>query len=220
MNAKINPKAFVLALSALILLVFLAILFETRAFSELKQARTAVAAGNFEAADRHYFQAINWYAPWGSSQTAAEELYQMGLAHLREGRKQESFHSFLRLRSALIAARSFYLPRPDLIEAINPFLALFLAENKLGPKADHQAITSEAAVYLNLYDQDPSSNQRWYFLAVLGFLLWIGAGFRLIFIYFKNPNICTPPLGLRSMNVWAFVFIYGYAMWIFAMKMA
>jgi hypothetical protein len=206
--------------SALVFVVFLAALFERRAWDELSRARTMVAGGDFAGADRHYFQALNWYAPWGSSQKAAEELLALGLEHLKAGRKEEAFRSLLRLRSALIAARSFYQPRQDLLDTANPLIALSLAEKRLGPKASRQEVAEQAAFYQLLYSADNSPYQPWDFLVVFSFLLWAGAGFTFIFLHFQTRPPFAPPAG-KWKTTWIplFVFIYGYATWIFSMSM-
>ncbi|MDR2443624.1 MAG: hypothetical protein LBE31_08905 [Deltaproteobacteria bacterium] len=219
MRENLKTKIAVFLFSVLAFLVFMGILTERRARSELELARAAVALGQFDSADRHYFQALNWYAPLGSSQKAAEELLALANNHLKEGRKPLALLSLLRLRSALIAARSFYLPRKDLLEKINPVIAQLLAENKLGHQAneqvlDGQALDAQAKAYLRLYTDLPPMDQKWPFLAVAGFLVWIGGAFEVIKIYFRSQ------VKFNSLVLPLVVFICGYCLWLISLTKA
>jgi hypothetical protein len=206
--------------AALALLAFLAVLLERRAEEELEAARAFAAQGDYKAADRHYFQALNWYAPWGSSQKAADELMALGLEHLRSGRDGQAFQSLLRLRSALVAARSFYQPRPDLLEAATPILAISLARQKLGPEASQEDISSQAAIYHSLYVSAAAREQRWYFLIVFSFLLWVGAAFHFIFSFFRPQGPRERARDRKAAYAAIAVFFYGYLMWLFSMTMS
>jgi hypothetical protein len=216
----VNAMLVVGLAAAALFIVFLGVLFERRAWDELSQARPMVAKGEFAAADRHYFQALNWYAPWGSSQKAAEELLALGLEHLKAGRKSEAYHSLLRLRAALVAARSFYQPRQDILDVANPLIALSLAEQRLGPSAPREAVTDLAAFYQGIYAGGNSPYQPWDFLVVFGFLLWVGASFTFISLRFQPRSPYAPPPN-KWKTTWVplFVFAYGYATWVFAMSM-
>jgi hypothetical protein len=215
-----QKKIIKVLLSIAVFLIFLAGLMEYRAAEELGKARSAREASDFEAADRHYFQALNWYAPWGSSQRAADELMDLGLEHLKEGRREQSYQSFLRLRGALMAARSFYLPRADLIKEINLHLTSYLAEQRLGAEADPEALKAKAAVYLQLYSDNPPLGQGWYFLAVFGFLGWVAAGFRLIVIFFNDRSCFKFKQRLKDSRVFLAAFICAYGLWLLSMSRA
>ncbi|MDR1487856.1 MAG: hypothetical protein LBT62_07705 [Deltaproteobacteria bacterium] len=199
---------------------FWAGLMEYRASGELEKARAFREASNYEAADRHYFQALNWYAPWGSSQTAAEELMELGREHLGQGRHTQAYQSFLRLRGGLMAARSFYLPRADLIEAANPFIALYLAEQKLGPQASRDEINAQAQLYLQLYAENPPIGEGWHFLTIAGFLGWVIAGFRLIAIFFDNRRLLNVRQRFQQGRAVILLFICAYGLWLFSMTRA
>ena len=215
----VNATLVTCLAAVLIFAVFLGVLFERRAWDELSRARRLVAAGDFAGADRHYFQSLNWYAPWGSSQRAADEFLALAMEHLKAGRKPEALQSLLRLRAALIAARSFYQPRQDLLDAANPLIALSLAEIRLGPEASRQEVADRATIYQRLYAGDNSPYQPWDYLVVFGFLLWVGAGFTFIALRFQPRSPFEAPPG-RWRTTWIplLVFAYGYATWVFAMS--
>jgi tetratricopeptide (TPR) repeat protein len=217
-----RPKLLAGLAAAAALLIGLAALMEARASGELGEARALAKAGDFAGADRHYFQALNWYAPWGSSQRAADELMALAVAHLEAGRRPEALQSLLRLRSALIAARSFYQPREDLLAEATPLIALSLARLKLGDAAGREELLAQAAIYQQRYSEDPVRAGIWPLLAVCGFLLWAGAAFRLVFAYFQAPGPHLPlaPRERRALLIISAVFALGYLTWLFSMSQA
>jgi hypothetical protein len=207
--------------AGLLLAIFLAVMLEIRAGSELGRARELAAAGDFDSAHRHFFQALNWYAPWGSSQRAADELMALSLEHLKAGRMDAAFQSLLRLRSGLIAARSFYQPRTDLLETATPLIALSLASLKLGQKASREEIKALAAVYQTLYAAAAKRPQRWYMLMVAGFLLWTGSAFRLVLVVFQpSTGNLSPIARLKSLPASSGALFFGYLLWLVSMRMS
>lgn len=219
-SGRVNSKAAACLAVLLAALVGLAALMERRAGDELYKARELVAAGDYLAADRHYFQALNWYAPWGSSQAAADELYGLALNHLKSGRKAQALQSLLRLRSALLAARSLYQPRRDLLDAASPLIALSLAEMKLGEGAPRELILAKAAFYQLLYSDDPARDQRWLYMIVFSFLLWTGSAFCWVFSFFRERGPLDPPRRRREIYIPLAVTLYGYLTWLFSMSMS
>jgi hypothetical protein len=219
-SANTKPKLLTGLIAALVLFAFLVALIEKRAGAELESARTFAAAGDYAAADRHYFQSLNWYAPWGSSQKAADELLALGLEHLKSGREKEAFQSLLRLRSALVAARSFYQPREDLLEIATPLIALILARQKLGVETAREDIAEQAAIYQALYVSAAKREQRWYFVMVFSFLLWAGSAFYIVFAYFKEKCPLTQAYKRKALYIPLGVFAWGYLMWLFSMTMS
>jgi hypothetical protein len=201
-------------------LIFLACLLEHRAGVELVRAREHRALENFTAADSHYFQALNWYLPWGSPQTAASELAEMAAENLEKGAGREAYQSLLRLRGALLAARSFYIPNKELVERANNAICLFLAAEKLGPAASRDEIREQAGVYYKLYSLDRTPGQSWYFLGVLGFLIWAASGFWFVRVFFGRPTMEGVPVRRAFPLKPALFFIFGYVLWVVAMSMA
>jgi tetratricopeptide (TPR) repeat protein len=219
---KNTLKKVILAVLVLagVYVIFLAFLFESRAGEELRQATASRERGDFAAANRHYFQALNWYAPWGASQRAADDLMGLAMEHFNRGQKTEAYNSLLRLRSGLLAARSFYVPRRDLLEKANALIALYLAEYKLGPEASPQEIMSQALVYAKVYSLETLPKQSWYFFVLVGFFTWVCASFWLITIFFGNKRAILLKMRVKLARVPIFIFIYGYALWIFSMSVA
>lgn len=208
------------AVLAVVYVFFLGLLMEHRAKVELNKAREFRGQEDFDSANRHYFQALNWYAPWGSSQVAADELMEYAIEGFNHGLKLNAFQSLLRLRSGLLAARSFYIPRPDLLEKANVLIALYLAELKLGPQVSQADVRAQAEIYLKLYAIDTVPKQRWYFFVLIGFLLWVLAIFWLIIIFFGQKRQFNFSQRLKKAIMPISIFVYGYALWVFSMSAA
>jgi hypothetical protein len=201
-------------------LIFLGALIENRASDELSKARAYRDIGALDSSSRHYFQALNWYAPWGSSQKAADELMELATDSLNLGLKKDAFQSLIRLRSGLLAARSFYTPRRDLLDKANAIIVLFLAESKLGPQANPADIRLQAETYGHLYSLALLPNQVWYLFIILGFFIWIIASFWLIVIFFGPTRSIYFKMRLKLARIPIAIFIYGYALWVASMSIA
>jgi hypothetical protein len=209
-----------LCVGALVYLVFLFGLLQYRAHSEVVKARDFISQGDLAAADRHYFQALNWYAPVGASQKAADELMALAMENMEAGRKYEAYQSLLRLRGALLAARSFYTPRKDLLVKADELISLYLAQTKLGPGADKSMVRELARIYGSLYSSWNKQGESWYFFAVLGFLLWVWASFWIIRSLFGPASLGKLTSRLRKAVIPLSIFVYGYILWLFSMSIA
>jgi hypothetical protein len=192
---------------------------EAKASRELKLARNARPHSS-ETAARHYFQALNWYAPWGSSQTAAKELRDLAVKLKEEGRTEAAYQAFLRLRGALYAARSFYVPRKDLLTEANEFLANYLADQKIrfnGGVGDKAALVK---YYGDIYNEGPNFSEFFGFLVVLSFLGWVFYFIKIIWVLFPRGEKVPLTRTLSQRKILIFLFVAFYVAWIFAMKAA
>lgn len=217
---RLSPFLKTVLAAAFIFLIFLIFFMEFRAAKELSKARNFRETGAVLTAARHYFQALNWYSPWGASQRAADELMDLGLENLKAGRKYEAYVCFLRLRGALIAARSFYLPRRAELEKINSLISLYLAESKLGPGATIEEIKNQAIIYHRLYSSSPDFSQGWYFVAISGFFIWVGAASRVLISFYGPKRTLGWPERLLKARLALLAFIVGYVLWVLGMALA
>ncbi|MBU2546862.1 MAG: hypothetical protein KKB20_00500 [Proteobacteria bacterium] len=193
-------------------LAVLAGVMEMRAREELARARQARDGSETDLALKHYSRALNWYVPGGAAETAAEDLLELGLARDRAGRAREATLALMRMRSGLYGARSFYLPRRDLIERAEPVLARLRAREKLGPEATEADTARQARVYLDLM-RAPGRPAFWPALAAsAGFLIWVVSALGFIFRFFGRENRVAWP--------WAAVWAAGFVLWLWGMKWA
>jgi uncharacterized integral membrane protein len=200
-------------------LVFLSLFMEVKAHERLTKAREAAESKQFHQAIVYYFQAINWYSPVGSSQSAAAELLSLGESLNQAGEKDLAYQSFLRLRSALNAARSFYFPKKEILGKANHAISLYLAEKKLGDNFPPEDIASMTNAYFQLYQSTPVTNEGWYLAIVAGFLLWILSAIKAIFTLFggERASLSTK---VAQAKIPIVLFFFGYAIWLYAMGIA
>lgn len=195
-------------------LAFLCGMMEYRARLEVASAERALAANDLKRSVKHYWRALNWYLPYGASQKAAEDLFNLGVKLNGQGKKDQAGLAFSRLRAGLYAARGFYTPRQDLIRISENYLAEIMAEKKLGPEAAESNLASQKLVYLNLLRKNPKPVTVPSVAASFGFLVWIIAVVLFIF-RFTNDN--------WSMNrawFWAFIWTVGFIVWLWGLKWA
>jgi hypothetical protein len=119
--------------------IALAIMMETRARNELALARAA-SAGNIDLALKHYSRCLTWYVPFGTAETAAEELLALGEKWSEAGRIRDAYLAIIRMRSGLYGARWLIVPRQDLLDRAEPLLARLQAQRKLGEAAEKDQI--------------------------------------------------------------------------------
>ncbi|MDR2460391.1 MAG: hypothetical protein LBE38_06385 [Deltaproteobacteria bacterium] len=204
-----------------IFLAFIMIFMEVKARHELNQARSyAKTEKDSYKAQLHYFQALNFYSPVGASQTAANELLELAITLDKNGKKEESYNAFLRLRGALNAARSFYIPNRDKIDIANKYIAKYLADLKVKQSSTPLNLENEEAFLYDLYSKNPVTNEFWYLVAVAGFLIWTICAIIAIFKVFpKDPSL---PLKKRLIEArfTLIFFVIGYSLWLTGMSIA
>ncbi|MDR2351818.1 MAG: hypothetical protein LBF22_01425 [Deltaproteobacteria bacterium] len=200
-------------------LLFLTVFMEIKAHERLNAAREALQTDQNDMAIICYFQAINWYSPVGSSQKAAEELHALAVKLKENGDDALAYQAFLRLRGALNAARSFYIPHKNLITSANTQISQRLAKLKLGESPDPKELERETERYFQIYQNSPVTNELWYLCVLIGFFLWTISALRGIFILFSGEKA---PLSqkVKAAKIPIILFVSGYALWLFSMTKA
>lgn len=203
------------ALIVFAVLVFLAVLIEVRARSELGLARKAAARSDVRTAMKHYARSLNWYLPFGSAETAAEELLALGLKLASDGRETEAAIALSRMRSGLYGARSLFTPRRDLIAEAEPHLAGLRARARLGGSAAPAELDKKTAEYLAIYRRPARPGTGPALAAVGGFAVWVAAVLVFIGVYYRRER--EKP---RGAWIWAAVWAAGFILWLWGMKWA
>lgn len=202
------PVRFLVTVTVVVL-GFLTGLMEFRAREEMTLARQARAKTDYQEAIKHYSRAMNWYLPWGSAETAAEELLVLGQTLGSQGQISEAAKALARVRGGLYAARSLFTPRPDLIAKVEPILAGWQAKLRLGPEATPQALEKQTREYLIILQQ-PARPGTWPAMAAeLGFILWVAATAMFIMAYTRQ---------VRTAGLWAVLWAIGFTVWLWGLK--
>jgi hypothetical protein len=202
-----------LAVAAVLLtVVLLAVMVEGRARTELSVARGLLAEGHLDEAVKHYGRSLTWYVPGGGAEIAAEEMLDLGLKWLREGRPREAGLMLSRMRSGLYGDRHLFTPRPDLITRAEPELARLRAVEKLGPEADPLELEKQAAVYLKLMERPARPGTGPGLAAAGGFLWWVAALLFFIAWFFGGSPV-------RRSRAWWFgvAALAGYGVWLWGL---
>lgn len=170
-------------------------------------------AGEVADAVQEYRWTLRWYTPWGPVHgDAAEALVAIADRH-EEADPKLALQALDGLRSGLLAGRSFYQPRSDMVAACNQRIPPLLV--RLADRAgDHR----DPAALLARFQADyarPIGVSAWVSLAVsLGFVLWIG-GLLLAFRHGFDSAGRWRAAGWRWLAGSAFGFVcWTLAMWL------
>ena len=188
---------------------------EVRARLELNNAREALAVENIKDAVTHYSRALHWYLPGGASETAAEELLELGLRLLDDDREEIAMRALLRVRSGLYGARWLAIPRMDLIRRTEPVLADMLTKQKIRSDASPTLYEKQKQAYLTEMREPSRPAVLPGLSAFFGFLLWVTAAFFFIFKFFQGRRA-----GWSRAWIWATIWGLGFSIWLWGLKWA
>ena len=187
----------------------------TRATVEQRAAYArAVAleqAGKLPDAVDEYRWALRWYTPWGPvHDDAAQALQDIGQRQAAAD-PELAVQAYDSLRSGLIASRSLWQPRADLVALCNRTLPGLLVR-----VADRRGDKRDAKVLLARFTADyarPVGVSPWTSLAVaLGFVLWLG-GLVMVVARGVDDDGRWLPEGWR----WLAGSFAGFGTWVLAM---
>jgi len=170
--------------------------------------------GRIDAAIDEYRWSLRWHTPWGPwHDDAAQALLDIGTAAEKE-RPERAVAALDSLRSGLLAARSFYQPRADLVAQMNERIPPLLVR-----MAIHRGDTRDKAALLQRFKADyarPIGVPGWASLAVsLGFILWL-LGLVMAFTRGVDDEGKLAARGWR----WIGASIAGFGAWALAMWLA
>ncbi len=187
---------------------------------ELAQARQARAAGDVEAAIRHYQYAIRWYSPGaGAPAQAVSELRLLARDLEGRGDAPNALRAWRRLRGAIRATRSVYTPYGEHAGEVDHRIAHLTAAEQLAlghPTIRGRDLATLEADHLALLKLDPTPPAGWGLLVVLSFLGWVTGGFLTIARGFDREARVVRP-GLVK---WAATTAVCFSLWVFALMMA
>lgn len=168
-------------------------------------------AGKLPDAIDEYRWALRWYTPWGPVHgDAAEALLDIGQRQAAAD-PELAVQAYDSLRSGLIASRSLYQPRAELVTLCNRTLPQLLVRvaDRRGDKRDPKELLKRfTADYAR-----PVGVAPWTSLAVaLGFVMWLG-GLVLVVARGVDDDGRFLPAGWR----WLGGSLAGFAVWVLAL---
>ena len=147
---------------------------------ELGRGDAALEAGDAEGARMHFRRAAAWYAP--ANPYVSEALDRLeGMAGEAEaaGSIDEAVLAWRAVRSAILGARGLYTPHRPRLERANAKIASLMLQQEQAPM-DLEASDDELRrEYQALLRDVPGPRVGWALLALAGFVLWVGAAFRM-----------------------------------------
>jgi hypothetical protein len=182
---------------------------QTRAFDD---GASFDAAGDVDRAISEYRWALRWYTPWGPRHDDAAAALVALADRLEVGEPEKAARALDALRSGLIAGRSVFQPRSDLVEAVNARIPAILARvaERQGRTEPREAIEARMrAAYERPVGVSPLTS-----VAVSGgFILWISG-----LIVFVRRGI-SPDGRLVRPAAWRYlgVAMAGFVVWVAAM---
>jgi hypothetical protein len=197
-----------------VVLSLLAVMIEFRAREELDLARSAVDH-DVDIALKHYARCLSWYVPFGTAETAAEEMLTLGEKWSAEGRTHEAYLALLRMRAGLYGARWLIVPRQDLLDKAEPLLARIQAKRKLGENADPVKMDALSKKYLALMQAPLRPSTGSALAATMGFLAWIAGA-----IWFIRQRHGQESWQWKNLLPPVLLFAVGYIVWLWGMMWA
>lgn len=167
-------------------------------------------AGQLDDAIDGYRRVLRFYTPWGATDDAAAALLELD-ARARADHPERSVLALDALRSGLIASRSLWQPRADLVARCNrelPPLLVRVAE-RTGDKRDPKVLLAQ---FQRDYERPVGVGPLASAAVSLGFLCWLGC---LVQIARRgvDDDGRWQPAGWR----WAGGALAGFAAWTLAM---
>lgn len=210
---RTRNKILCLLLPTILVLVLMT---EWRSREQIGLAHQAVEELKTDLALKHYARAMNWYLPFGTAETAAEELYKLGTTWAKQGRNREAALALSRLRSGLYGARSFYTPRKDLIAKAEPLLARLRAQSKPDAGSSSESLEKRTTRYLSYLQKPIRPSTPAGLAASFGFLLWVAGVIALIFRFFGQAKTRSDP----GIYICGGATLIGLVLWMLGMMAA
>jgi hypothetical protein len=165
------------ALLLSLLMAVLAARVVTSARFELKIADEKLRRGDLDGAIDQYRRAARWYMPGSPYHLLAlDRLVFLASQAEQRGYPERALSAYRAIRGAMFSARSFYVPEPDRVNKADHKIAALMASSL--PSGSEQLKQKRTDEYLTLLRARPDPNPYWCALALAGFLLWVGAGYR------------------------------------------
>lgn len=186
--------------------------------SEYYVAEKAAASGDFSSALTHYERAILWYLPIGGYVEASASAMWRIARDLENADKQAALNAYRSIRSAFIAARSYYTPGQAWIARAEERIAVLMAEQTVYSESDRQKPpdqkTKEALAILR---RPTKPDTFWSSVVVIGFLGWMSAVLMFIWKAFHEGSM---KIKVQAGLFWGCVVVVFYALWMIGMSKA
>lgn len=147
------------------------------AHAELARAEAASAAGDVDGEIEHLGRAARWRVPGLPYHTrAVDRLMEIGQAAERApDAVLQSLAAYREVRGALLATRTWRVPRRDVFDDVNERIATLMAQQEAELGTDSSGTGDPRAHHLALLQEVPGPDPVRGNLAALGFVGWLVA---------------------------------------------
>lgn len=161
------------ARAAAVVAVALAIVTVRVVWSSRAEWKAAESAQGDERV-AHLGRAARLYAPGNPySRRALDALAEMGREQTGDGRRSPyELAAWREVRSAILATRSFYTPRRELLDEANARIAALMAQAE---EPSRGSINDRTAWHAARLAQDDAPSVAWSIVALVGLAAWIGS---------------------------------------------
>lgn len=188
----------------------------TAAAGELSLGREYAARGDQVAAIVHLRRAARWYAPGSPYHVEAlSELATIGAHAERDGDAELALSAYRGIRSAIMSARSFYVPQADRLAAANARIADLMAARPPPPMDAGKSREQLRKEHLALLTANHDPALGWTLLLLTGLLTWVSGAY--LFTRRAIDGEHFVPVEVRR---WGTVIVVGLGMFVLGLAMA
>jgi hypothetical protein len=147
---------------------------------ELERGDAAMEAGDLAGARMHWRRAAAWYAPANPyDERALQRLEGMASEAEEAGAIDEAVLAWRAIRSAIVGARGLTSPHAERLARANERIATLMLQQEQAPMDSDRSDSELRESYAALLAEPPGAGLGGALLALVGFLLWVGAAFRM-----------------------------------------
>lgn len=147
---------------------------------ELDRGDAAMAGGDPEGARMHWRRSAAWYAPANPyDERALERLENLANEAEGAGAIDDAVLAWRAIRSAIVGTRGLTTPHADRLARANEKLATLMLQQEHAPMDSDLSDSELKESYVGQLADPPGPALGGTFLALFGFLLWVGAAFRM-----------------------------------------
>jgi len=144
----------------------------------LARGDQALEEGEPLEAIRWWRRAARWYLPMAPHVGRAyDRLEAIAESAGGYGDRDVELAAWRGIRSSVLSTRSFFTPHEERLERANREIAALMAALESPPVDADASALQRRAWHLERLERDPSPRVGWALIAIVGFLLWVGAAF-------------------------------------------